>query len=106
MPKQNGFLCGTCKKHDEWILHYNGQDGFGLYKQHFYWGELWTPMWYQGPIWVGSLDASIRRSEQLDEVGLSLGFFCCWLCGSNQALWSRFVPTFCGHWHWFQIWCV
>jgi hypothetical protein len=63
-------------------------------------------MWYQGPIWVGSLDAIIRISEQLDEVGLSLGFFCCWLCGSNQALWSRFVPTFGGHWHWFQIWCV
>jgi hypothetical protein len=63
-------------------------------------------MWYQGPIWVGSLDAIIRRSQQLDEVGLSLGFFCCWLCDSNQALWSRFVPTFCGHWHWFQIWCV
>lgn len=24
------FYVGTCKKHDEWILHFNGQDGFGL----------------------------------------------------------------------------
>jgi predicted secreted Zn-dependent protease len=24
------FYVGTCKKHDEWILHSNGQDGFGL----------------------------------------------------------------------------
>jgi hypothetical protein len=30
------FYVGTCKKHDEWILHSNGQDGFGLYKQQFY----------------------------------------------------------------------
>jgi hypothetical protein len=34
MSKQNGFL--HCKKHDEWILHSNGQDGFGLYQQQFY----------------------------------------------------------------------
>jgi hypothetical protein len=29
------FYAKTCKKGDEWILHFNGQDGFG-----FYWKNL------------------------------------------------------------------
>jgi hypothetical protein len=53
-----------------------------------------------------NLATIVGRGEQVDEVGPSLRCFCCWLCGSNQTLLGNFVLTFCGPWHYFQVWSV
>lgn len=57
-------------------------------------------MWHWGPIWVDSFVAIVEGSEQLDEVVSNLGCLC------NQTLLGKFVFTFCGPWHCFQVRCV
>ncbi len=53
----------TCKKSDECIFHFNGQNGLKFCEQQFCQCELRTFMWYWSPIWASNLATIVGRSE-------------------------------------------